>query len=82
MHPFAPRNRGTFFQQPPDAAMHPFAPRNRPQFPGAMQGGIMGGMGGGPQMTQGFQGTGQLAPPSQQWMKPWEMRQMQNARYL
>jgi hypothetical protein len=32
-------------QGPPDAQLHPFAPRNRPQFPGAMQGGIMGGMG-------------------------------------
>jgi hypothetical protein len=62
-----------------DAMMHPFAPRNRPQFLGAAQGGIMGGMGMGPQMTQGFQGTGQLAPPNQQWMKPWEMRRMQNA---
>jgi len=62
-----------------DAMMHPFAPRNRPQFPGAAMRGIMGAMGGGPQMTPGFQGTGQLAPPNQQWMKPWEMRRMQNA---
>ena len=51
MHPFAPRNRGPQgytpqVMMPGDAAMHPFAPRNRPQFPGAAQGGIMGGMGG------------------------------------
>ena len=29
-----------------DAMINLFAPRNRPQFPGAMQGGIMGGMAG------------------------------------
>jgi len=62
-----------------DAMMHPFAPRNRPQFPGAMQGGIMGGMGGGPQQWGGSMGTGQLAPPSQQQVPPWMQRRIQNA---
>jgi hypothetical protein len=61
MHPYAPRNQGVSFNlpPPPDAAMHPFAPRNRPQFPGAMQGGIMGGMAPGmtpPWMRRQYQG--------------------------
>jgi len=63
-----------------DAQMHPFAPRNRPQFPGAMQGAIQGAMGRmGPQMTQGFQGSGQMLPPGQQMMPPWMQRRFANA---